>query len=157
MGAISSGWNGILRKKTLEDNDYNLRRVSNIPGTGPYKPVRRVENGRGRQVRHGQDGSDRQVPGQDHDPDAGRRPGRDEQQQRGGQHQRGGRAAPQVAGHPTAAPAIGPPLPEAVRPPRLQIPAGLFGARRHRCDGRRSAAGAGENRQGCGQPLWTTR
>jgi len=44
MGAISSGWNGIVRKKTLEDNDYNLRKVSNIPGTGPYKPLRRVEN-----------------------------------------------------------------------------------------------------------------
>jgi peptide/nickel transport system substrate-binding protein len=44
MGAIASGWNGILRRKTLEDNNYNLRKVSNIPGTGPFRSVRRVEN-----------------------------------------------------------------------------------------------------------------
>jgi ABC-type transport system substrate-binding protein len=44
MGAIASGWNGIVRKKTLEDNQYNLRRVLDIPGTGPYKSKRRVEN-----------------------------------------------------------------------------------------------------------------
>jgi ABC-type transport system substrate-binding protein len=44
MGAIASGWNGIVRRKTLEDNGYNLRKVPNIPGTGPFKPVRRVEN-----------------------------------------------------------------------------------------------------------------
>jgi peptide/nickel transport system substrate-binding protein len=44
MAAIASGWNGILRKKTLEENNYNLRKVPNIPGTGPYKTVRRVEN-----------------------------------------------------------------------------------------------------------------
>ncbi|MEJ0020379.1 MAG: ABC transporter substrate-binding protein [Acetobacteraceae bacterium] len=44
MAAIASGWNGILRKKTLEENDYNLRKVANIPGTGPFRSVRRVEN-----------------------------------------------------------------------------------------------------------------
>src|SRR5262249_26014687 len=44
MAAIASGWNGILRKQTLEDNSYNLRRVVTYPGTGPVKPVRRVEN-----------------------------------------------------------------------------------------------------------------
>ncbi len=44
MGAIASGWNGIVRKKTLEDNAYNLRRVVDIPGTGPFKSKRRVEN-----------------------------------------------------------------------------------------------------------------
>ena len=44
MGAIASGWNVIVRKKTLEDNGYNLRRVVDIPGTGPFKSVRRVEN-----------------------------------------------------------------------------------------------------------------
>ena len=44
MSAIASGWNGILRKQTLEDNNYNLRKVANIPGTGPFKSVRRVEN-----------------------------------------------------------------------------------------------------------------
>jgi ABC-type transport system substrate-binding protein len=44
MSAIASGWNGIVRKKTLEDNGFNLRRVSDIPGTGPFKSKRRVEN-----------------------------------------------------------------------------------------------------------------
>ena len=44
MSAISSGWNVILRKKTLEDNNYNLRRVMLAPGTGPFRHVRRVEN-----------------------------------------------------------------------------------------------------------------
>jgi ABC-type transport system substrate-binding protein len=44
MAAFASGWNGIVRKKTLEDNQYNLRRVVDIPGTGPFKSVRRVEN-----------------------------------------------------------------------------------------------------------------
>jgi peptide/nickel transport system substrate-binding protein len=44
MGAFASGWNVILRKKTLEENNYNLRRVVTYPGTGPFKPVRRVEN-----------------------------------------------------------------------------------------------------------------
>src|SRR5262249_32306448 len=33
-----------LRKKTLEDNNYNLRKVEIYPGTGPYKSVKRVEN-----------------------------------------------------------------------------------------------------------------
>lgn len=44
MAAFASGWNVIFRKKTLEDNQYNLRRVVDIPGTGPFKSVRRVEN-----------------------------------------------------------------------------------------------------------------
>ncbi|WP_149535769.1 ABC transporter substrate-binding protein [Siccirubricoccus phaeus] len=44
MSAFASGWNVIFRKKTLEDNGYNLRRVVNIPGTGPFRSVRRVEN-----------------------------------------------------------------------------------------------------------------
>src|SRR5882762_11070676 len=44
MGAIASGWNGIVRKKTLDDNQQNLRRVVDIPGTGPFKSKRRVEN-----------------------------------------------------------------------------------------------------------------
>ena len=44
MAAIASGWNGIVRKKTLEENGYNLRKVPNIPGTGPFKTTRRVEN-----------------------------------------------------------------------------------------------------------------
>jgi len=44
MSAFASGWNVIFRKKTLEDNNYNLRKVADIPGTGPFKSVRRVEN-----------------------------------------------------------------------------------------------------------------
>jgi peptide/nickel transport system substrate-binding protein len=44
MAAFASGWNGIVRKQTLEENNYNLRKIPNIPGTGPYKTVRRVEN-----------------------------------------------------------------------------------------------------------------
>ncbi len=43
MGAIASGWNGIVRKKTLEDNNYNLRKTLDVPGTGPFRSVRRVE------------------------------------------------------------------------------------------------------------------
>jgi ABC-type transport system substrate-binding protein len=44
MSAIASGWNVIVRKKTLEDNNYNLRKVVIYPGTGPFRSVRRVEN-----------------------------------------------------------------------------------------------------------------
>jgi hypothetical protein len=31
MGALASGWNIIVRKKTLEDNNYNLRDINSIP------------------------------------------------------------------------------------------------------------------------------
>ena len=44
MAAIASGWNVIVRKKTLEDNNYNLRKVTDYPGTGPFRSVRYVEN-----------------------------------------------------------------------------------------------------------------
>ena len=44
MSAIASGWNVIVRKKTLEDNNFNLRKVVVYPGTGPFRSVRRVEN-----------------------------------------------------------------------------------------------------------------
>lgn len=44
MSAFASGWNVILRKKVLEDNNYNLRRVASLSGTGPFRQVRRVEN-----------------------------------------------------------------------------------------------------------------
>jgi peptide/nickel transport system substrate-binding protein len=44
MSAIASGWNVIVRKKTLEENNYNLRKVVTYPGTGPFRSVRRVEN-----------------------------------------------------------------------------------------------------------------
>ena len=44
MSSFASGWNVIFSKKTLEENAYNLRKVANIPGTGPFKTTRRVEN-----------------------------------------------------------------------------------------------------------------
>jgi len=44
MSAIASGWNVIVRRKTLEDNNYNLRKVEVYPGTGPFRSVKRVEN-----------------------------------------------------------------------------------------------------------------
>lgn len=43
MGAFASGWNIIVRKKTLEDNNYNLRQVLDYPGTGPFRHVKRVD------------------------------------------------------------------------------------------------------------------
>jgi peptide/nickel transport system substrate-binding protein len=43
LGAFASGWNIIVRKKTLEDNDYNLRNVSDYPGTGPFRHVLRKD------------------------------------------------------------------------------------------------------------------
>jgi peptide/nickel transport system substrate-binding protein len=44
MSAFASGWNVIISKKTLEENNYNLRKVEVFPGTGPFKSKRRVEN-----------------------------------------------------------------------------------------------------------------
>src|SRR5271167_270717 len=44
MLAIASGWNVIVSKKTLEDNNYNLRKLSTYPGTGPFRTMRYVEN-----------------------------------------------------------------------------------------------------------------
>jgi ABC-type transport system substrate-binding protein len=43
LGAFASGWNIIVRKKTLEDNNYNLRQIMNYPGTGPFRHVKRVD------------------------------------------------------------------------------------------------------------------
>jgi ABC-type transport system substrate-binding protein len=43
LGAFASGWNIIVRKKSLEDNNYNLRTVMNFPGTGPFRHVQRVD------------------------------------------------------------------------------------------------------------------
>ena len=43
LGAFASGWNIIVRKKTLEENNYNLRQVMNFPGTGPFRHVKRVD------------------------------------------------------------------------------------------------------------------
>ena len=43
LGAFASGWNVIVRKKTLEENQGNLRQVMNYPGTGPYRHVSRKD------------------------------------------------------------------------------------------------------------------
>src|SRR5499433_984686 len=43
LGAFASGWNVIVRKKTFEDNNYNLRQVLYAPGTGPFRHVKRVD------------------------------------------------------------------------------------------------------------------
>jgi peptide/nickel transport system substrate-binding protein len=37
LAAISAGWNVIVRKQTLEDNNFDLKRVQDYPGTGPFK------------------------------------------------------------------------------------------------------------------------
>ena len=41
LGAFASGWNIIVRKKSLEEHGGNLRQVMNYPGTGPFKHVER--------------------------------------------------------------------------------------------------------------------
>ena len=41
LGAFASGWNIIVRKKTLDEHGGNLRQVMNYPGTGPFKHVER--------------------------------------------------------------------------------------------------------------------
>ncbi len=43
LGAFASGWNIIVRKKSLEDNQGNLRQVMNYPGTGPFRHVARKD------------------------------------------------------------------------------------------------------------------
>src|SRR6266511_1974224 len=37
LRAIATGFNVIVRKKTLEENNYDLRRVPVYPGTGPFR------------------------------------------------------------------------------------------------------------------------
>ena len=43
LGAFASGWNIIVRKKTLEDHNYSLRQVMNFPGMAPFRHVKRVD------------------------------------------------------------------------------------------------------------------
>ncbi len=43
LGAFASGWNIIVRKKTLEENDNNLRNIFDYPGTGPFRHVSRKD------------------------------------------------------------------------------------------------------------------
>ena len=37
LNAFATGFNVIVRKQTLEDNDYDLRTLPDYPGTGPYR------------------------------------------------------------------------------------------------------------------------
>ena len=39
LSAIAAGNNIIVRKQTLEDNNFDLRRVPDYPGTGPFRFV----------------------------------------------------------------------------------------------------------------------
>jgi ABC-type transport system substrate-binding protein len=43
LSAFASGWNVIVRKKTLDDNQGNLRQVMAYPGTGPFRHVSRKD------------------------------------------------------------------------------------------------------------------
>jgi ABC-type transport system substrate-binding protein len=43
LGAFASGWNIIVRKKSLEEHQGNLRQVMNYPGTGPFRHVSRQD------------------------------------------------------------------------------------------------------------------
>ena len=43
LGAFASGWNIIVRKKTLEEHNYSLRQVMDYPGTGPFRHKKRVD------------------------------------------------------------------------------------------------------------------
>jgi peptide/nickel transport system substrate-binding protein len=36
LAAVASGWNVIYRKKTLEDNNFDLKKLKLAPGTGPF-------------------------------------------------------------------------------------------------------------------------
>ena len=44
LRALAAGFNVIVRKKTLEENNYDLRRVPVYPGTGPFR-TKSVEPG----------------------------------------------------------------------------------------------------------------
>ena len=52
MAAIASGWNGIVRKKTLEDNNYNLRKVVGHSG---HRSVQVRATGRKRSLGDGEE------------------------------------------------------------------------------------------------------
>src|SRR5215831_18895856 len=52
MSGFASGWNVIVRKKTLEDNQYNLRRVVDIPGTCPNAKKKPFDDPRVRRAVH---------------------------------------------------------------------------------------------------------
>ena len=43
LAGFACGWNVIVRKKSLDDNQGNLRQVMNYPGTGPFRHVSRKD------------------------------------------------------------------------------------------------------------------
>ena len=43
LGAFASGWNIIVRKKSLDDHGGNLRQVMDYPGTGPFRHISRKD------------------------------------------------------------------------------------------------------------------
>src|SRR5256712_10936535 len=43
LGAFASGWNILVRKKTLDEHGGNLRQGMNYPGTGPFRHVSRKD------------------------------------------------------------------------------------------------------------------
>src|SRR5439155_1630223 len=43
LAAFASGWNIIVRKKTLDEHGGNLRQVMNYPCTGPFRHVSRKD------------------------------------------------------------------------------------------------------------------
>jgi peptide/nickel transport system substrate-binding protein len=44
LAAFASGFNVVVRKKSLDDNDGNLRQIPNYPGTGPFRHVSRKKD-----------------------------------------------------------------------------------------------------------------
>src|SRR5262249_41216729 len=40
LRGLAAGFNVIMRKQTLEENNYDLRRLPVYPGTGPFRPKR---------------------------------------------------------------------------------------------------------------------
>ena len=52
MAAIASGWNGIVRKQTLEDNNYNLRKVVEH---SRHRPIQDRATGRERSLGDGEE------------------------------------------------------------------------------------------------------
>jgi ABC-type transport system substrate-binding protein len=43
LGAFASGWNVVVRKKSLDDHEGNLRQVMAYPGTGPFRHASRKD------------------------------------------------------------------------------------------------------------------
>ncbi len=61
LRAIATGFNVIVRKKTLEENNYDLRRVAVYPGTGPFRH-KSLEPGVVRKLERNPDYWNRELP-----------------------------------------------------------------------------------------------